>query len=434
GGAMAGLKAMVRDLAGSMGLDTGSGPGREFGEGEGLQADAEVVEILEDSEDAEEEPEELDENEVLEEVEAQEEPWDEIEEIPEGLDEETDPEEIEGEIEEEEEFGETEVAEVLEEEEPEEEPLSEEDPEEIDEDEILEEVEGEGREEASSLDGQILDIDGGGEVDVEKNRLLAEEFNQSLAAMDRFYNQHIWIPGGEYRVGSPSPSTGERPEAAVLVEDFYIGKFPVTNALFELFVEKTGYRTTAEKAGFSIVHQGRFRRRIDERTGKKEIICRSGISTVRVEGACWYQPTGPGSSLRHKRNHPVVHVSLEDALAFAAWCGKRLPTEEEWEAAMRTGSGLRYPWGDEWTGSACNMEKAFLGDTSAVDRYIEYENPLGVADALGNVLEWTITMEKGGRVLKGGSWLSKDGVPLWYRKVLPAEAGSNITGFRCVAF
>jgi formylglycine-generating enzyme required for sulfatase activity len=394
-----------------MGLDTGPGPGREFGEGEGLQADAEVVEILEDSEEAEEEDfteeeaEELDENEVLEEVEAQEEPWDEIEEILEGLDEETDPEEIEGEIEEEEESGEAEVAEVLEEEEPEEEPLSEEDPEEIDEDEIL-----------------------------EKNRLLAEEFNQSLAAMDRFYNQHIWIPGGEYKVGSPSPSTGERPEAAVLVEGFYIGKFPVTNALFELFVEKTGYRTTAEKAGFSIVHQGRFRRRIDERTGKKEIICRSGISTVRVEGACWYQPTGPGSSLRHKRNHPVVHVSLEDALAFAAWCGKRLPTEEEWEAAMRTGSGLRYPWGDEWTGSACNMEKAFQGDTSAVDRYIEYENPLGVADALGNVLEWTITMEKGGRVLKGGSWLSKDGTPLWYRKVLPAEAGSNIIGFRCVAF
>ncbi len=300
--------------------------------------------------------------------------------------------------------------------------------------ELEEEAGGEGRDQGLSPDWAVPEMDPGGEVDVEKKRLLAEEFNQSLAAMDRFYNRHIRIPGGEYRVGSPSPSRIERKEAVVRVDGFYIGKFPVTNALFELFVERTGYRTTAERAGYGIVHQGRFQRRVDDRTGRKEIICRSGVSSSRVEGACWYQPSGPGGNLRHKRNHPVVQVSLEDALAFAAWCGKRLPTEEEWEAAMRTDKGLRFPWGEDWVSGACNVEKSFLGDTSPVDRYAEYENPLGVADCLGNVLEWTMSREEGGRVLKGGSWLSNDVVSLWHRKVLPPETASNITGFRCVAY
>jgi formylglycine-generating enzyme required for sulfatase activity len=265
---------------------------------------------------------------------------------------------------------------------------------------------------------------------------LAEEFNRSLAAMDRFFNQYILVPDGTYPFRASSSDGDEA--SSITLSAFYIGKFPVTNGMFELFVERTGYRTTAERLGWGTVYQGRYRRETDEGSGTRTLHVGRGVVCSRVEGACWYQPAGPGSTLRGKRNHPVVQVSLEDAAAFAAWTGKRLPSEEEWEAAMRTRDGNLLPWGDVWEPEACNVEDACIGDTSPVDMFAAFENPWGVADGLGNVLEWTSSRARGEggrrRVARGGGWIARRGVTLADATDLFPEVRSNILGFRCVAY
>ena len=288
-----------------------------------------------------------------------------------------------------------------------------------------------------ALDGVLDGWDGmdaewtQGTVAPARAEILAEEFNRSLAAMDRFYNQYILVPGGSYPMGSGSKAS------RVHVEAFYVGKFPVTNALFEVFVEKTGYRTTAERSGYGTVYQGRFRRETDESNEREHFYISSGMVCTRVAEACWYQPEGPGSSLRNRRNHPVVQVTLEDAMAFAAWSGKRLPTEEEWEAAMRTGEGRDFPWGDVWQRGACNVEESCIGGTTSVDQYEVFANPLGVADGLGNVMEWTLSCEEGARaarrVARGASWIAGSGVTLSRGTVIDRGDCSNVLGFRCVA-
>ncbi|MBW2018254.1 MAG: SUMF1/EgtB/PvdO family nonheme iron enzyme, partial [Deltaproteobacteria bacterium] len=237
--------------------------------------------------------------------------------------------------------------------------------------ELLERAEAEGG--LLEEKGLGWDDEGGIEND-ERARLLAEQFNQSLAAMDRFFNQYLLIPKGKYPVGNGGPPGKERPKAWLEMAPFYLGKFPVTNALFEIFVEKTGYKTTAERLGYGTVYYPRARKRIDEETGLETLdwrsdltsktvegACWSDLTSKTVEGACWYQPLGPGSTLHGKRSHPVVQVSLEDAMAFAAWTGKRLPTEEEWEAATRTAQGYPFPWGKEWKEGACNVEESLVG-------------------------------------------------------------------------
>ncbi len=282
------------------------------------------------------------------------------------------------------------------------------------------------------LDPEALEA----ESDPERSRVLAEEFNRSLAAMDRSYNQYILVPDGTYPFRASSSDGDEA--SSITLSPFYIGKFPVTNGLFELFVERTGYRTAAERLGWGTVYQGRYRRETDEGSGARTLHVGRGVVCSRVEGACWYQPAGPGSTLRGKRNHPVVQVSLEDAAAFAAWTGKRLPSEEEWEAAMRTRDGNLLPWGDVWEPEACNVEDACIGDTSPVDMFAAFENPWGVADGLGNVLEWTSSRARGEgegrRVARGGGWIARRGVTLADGTDLFPDARSNILGFRCVAY
>lgn len=276
-----------------------------------------------------------------------------------------------------------------------------------------------------------------------KARILAEKFNSSLSEMDRFYNQYLFVPAGEYTIGSPDPREKWNPARRVHIAEFYIGKFPVTNALFDVFVEKTGYRTTAERVGYGIVYYGRFQKKLNAKTGRETVIWNSSLTSKIVQGAFWYQPCGPGSNLHHKRNHPVVQISLEDAMAFAAWTGKRLPTEEEWEAASRTMKGGLYPWGNRPRKDACNMEKSGHGDTTPVDQFLKFENENGVADTLGNVLEWTTTKTDaqgdGERAMvcfiaKGGSWITARPLTLAGREECVPELHSNILGFRCVAY
>ena len=344
-----------------------------------------------------------------------------------------------------------------------------EDTEELDEEEVIEDLEDVGVDDA--IEGAEVEeapeqgdaVKGAGETDIsvvnlgeeysdgsyeeddeiKKARLLAEEFNNLIGAMDRFYNQYLLIPEGEYIVGSKRPKKDEKPEQKVHLSPFYMGKLPVTNALFEIFVEKTGYRTTAEKLGYGTVYYGRFRKTIDEKTGLKKLTWNSSLISKAVEGACWHQPLGQGSTLHNKRNHPVVQVSLEDAMAFAAWTGKRLPTEDEWEAASRTTHGYVFPWGKDWKNDSCNIEESHIGDTTPVDKYIELANDFVIADTMGNVLDWTLdrseppSYRKNGLkyyIVKGGSWISGNDIRLFSRFKSEPESHSNILGFRCVAY
>jgi formylglycine-generating enzyme required for sulfatase activity len=278
---------------------------------------------------------------------------------------------------------------------------------------------------------------------IKKDKLLAEEFDGYLGSMDRHYNHYILIPDGEYIIGSKNPKKDEKSEQVVSLEPFYFGRFPVTNGLFEIFIEKTGYKTTAEKVGYGTVYHGRFERKKDETTGLITSTWNSSLYCETIEGACWYQPSGPKSTLYNKRNHPVVQISMEDAMAFAAWTGKRLPTENEWEAASRTANGWIFSWGPKWKKDACNIEDSCTADTTAVDKYVEFENDFGIVDTIGNVLEWTndsfgsTSRNNNGakyRAVRGGSWISGNDIRLFSRVLMEPESHSNILGFRCVAY
>ncbi|MCW7755269.1 formylglycine-generating enzyme family protein, partial [Desulfobotulus sp. H1] len=277
--------------------------------------------------------------------------------------------------------------------------------------------------------------------EMDKNRLLAERFDGYLGAMERFYNQYPLIKGGTFRTGSPNPGKLERRETNITLADCYIGRFPVTNALFEVFVERTGYRTTAEKMGYGTVFQPRFRKIKDPATGELKAVWMAETGSKRIEGAVWHAPEGPGSAIHGKRNHPVVQVSIEDARRFAAWIGKRLPTEDEWEAAARTAEGLSYPWGNSWQSQAANVESTGIGETTAVDTFTEGQNAFSLMDLVGNVLEWTQSPMEGLHqnvsqipffIAKGGSYITAGEPALWARYPLRPDFTSNILGFRCL--
>jgi len=436
------------DLPGEAQGEAGSRTGAGFGEKEGLGgelaaddlAEAEEIEADEDIE-AEEEVEPEEDLEAVEDVESEA----DLEEI-----EEAEPDEdLEGE----DDLEETEEIEADEDLEPDEDPEeieAEADLEEIeDADELLEDIDetdpepvGGAEEFGLPVDSLGLEIAPEVVAQIKEARLLAEKFHESLGEMDRYFNHYLYVAGGDYIIGRPRPKKDQRHEQTVRLSPFYFARFPVTNALFEIFMEKTGYQTTAEKAGFGTVYYGRFRNTKDESTGLATSTWNSSLTYKTVKGACWYQPSGPGSSLHHKRNHPVVQISHEDAMAFAAWTGKRLPTEDEWEAAARTQNALMFPWGNNWQKDACNTEESCHGETTPVDQYIEFANGMEVADVLGNVLEW---IRDDLRALsnndnsppdyfaKGGSWTSAENIRLCDRFKLDREAHSNILGFRCVA-
>jgi formylglycine-generating enzyme required for sulfatase activity len=281
-----------------------------------------------------------------------------------------------------------------------------------------------------------------GQADSEKNRLLAERFDGYLGAMERFYNQYLLISAGRYVIGSNDSGKDFQPEQRITLPDVYMGKYPVTNGLFEVFIESTGYRTTAEELGYGAVYTGRFQKIVDSGGKQTRLLLHATYSRKIVRGACWFQPFGPGSTLHNKRNHPVVQVSVKDALAFATWTGKRLATEAEWEAAARTADGFRFPWGNRWMDGRCNVETAAVSDTTAVNQYPEGANSAGISDTLGNVLEWTsdvcdplypVKTPRTYHIAKGGSWISSPETPLFSRFRFPADFTSNTIGFRCLA-
>jgi formylglycine-generating enzyme required for sulfatase activity len=256
------------------------------------------------------------------------------------------------------------------------------------------------------------------------------------------------------------PADGEAPVRAVELSPFAVSAHAVTNAQFAAFVAATGYRTDAERMGSSLVFAGVVP------PGARHAVRGPVAGTpwwAEVAGASWRAPEGPGSSIDARADHPVVHVSHRDAIAFCAAYGLRLPTEAEWEYAARGGlDQCRYPWGDDlmpdgawrcnvWQGSFPDhntTEDGFAG-TAPVDAFAP--NGHGLFNVVGNVWEWCSdwfssrppaapTRDPIGpaagrsRVMRGGSYLCHESYCFRYRVSARSsstpDTSTGHTGFR----
>ncbi|MGW4382453.1 formylglycine-generating enzyme family protein [Kitasatospora sp. NPDC004531] len=275
----------------------------------------------------------------------------------------------------------------------------------------------------------------------------------------------VLLPGGEFLMGSDDregfPADGEGPVRPVRLDPFLIDTRAVTNEQFAAFVADTGHRTEAERLGWSYVFAGFLPaalRRASPRPERTPWWC-------GVRGAAWDRPEGEGSDLADRADHPVVHVSWNDAAAYASWAGKRLPTEAEWEYAARGGlEQARYPWGDEldpdgahrcniWRGTFPTRNTATDGyrGTAPVDAFAP--NGFGLYNTAGNVWEWCADwwttahptarplvnplgpQAGSARVIRGGSHLCHKSYCNRYRVAARSantpDSSSGHTGFRC---
>jgi sulfatase modifying factor 1 len=297
----------------------------------------------------------------------------------------------------------------------------------------------------------------------------------------------VLVPGGEGTMGSDAADAAadERPAHRVRVKAFWMDATEVTNAQFRAFVQDTGYRTVAERP----IDWEVLRRQLPPETprpsedrlkpGSLVFMPPSGpVSLDDVQawwtwtpGADWQHPEGPGSSIADRMDHPVVHVALEDAQAYAQWAGKRLPTEAEWEWAARGGlPSARFVWGDAppdpsrcniWQGSfpSRNTREDGFEGTAPVGSFPP--NGFGLFDMAGNVWEWCADAYRPDayarrslhepavdpiesatdplvdpRVLRGGSYLCSDAYCTGYRPAARMHSSPDSalghTGFRCV--
>lgn len=259
------------------------------------------------------------------------------------------------------------------------------------------------------------------------------------------------------------PDDGEGPVREVRVNSFYIDKTAVTNTQFANFVSETDYETEAEQFGWSFV----FHHFLPRKVLKKKPPSPSDTPWWKgIKGAYWRQPEGPESTIKERMDHPVVHVSWNDAAAYCRWAGKRLPTEAEWEYAARGGlEQAMYPWGDELTPDGnhqCNIwQGAFPKQNTKEDGYAGTApadafppNGYGLYNVSGNVWEWCrdwfssfypmmgFADNPGGpnrgdaKVIRGGSYLCHHSYCTRYRVAArtantPDSSTGNL-GFRCV--
>ncbi|WP_167268389.1 formylglycine-generating enzyme family protein [Paenarthrobacter ilicis] len=278
----------------------------------------------------------------------------------------------------------------------------------------------------------------------------------------------VMVPAGSFLMGDSFgegyPADGETPVHPVDLDGFRIDSTAVTTRQFAVFVEKTGYRTEAELYGTSAV----FHLLVEAQ--ERDILGPAAGAPwwLTVKGADWAHPTGPQQHWSETPDHPVVHVSHNDALAYCKWAGRRLPTEAEWEYAARGGlEQNRYPWGDHLVDEGqphhCNIwQGVFPSHNTAADGFPGTApvksfppNGYGLYEVSGNVWEWCSdwflpkyyqaspsynpqgpTIGRG-KVMRGGSYLCHDSYCNRYRVAARTsntpESSSGNCGFRTVA-
>ncbi|MFJ1938162.1 formylglycine-generating enzyme family protein [Kitasatospora sp. NPDC088160] len=275
----------------------------------------------------------------------------------------------------------------------------------------------------------------------------------------------VLLPGGGFLMGTDDsegfPDDGEGPVRQVRLDPFLIDARAVTNEQFTAFAADTGYRTDAERLGWSYVFAGFLPaavRRTAVRVERTPWWC-------AVTGAAWDRPEGAGSTVADRGDHPVVHVSWNDAHAYASWAGKRLPTEAEWEYAARGGlEQARYPWGDEldpdgthrcniWRGTFPAKNTAADGHRATAPAGSFAPNGFGLYNMSGNVWEWcadwwttdhpasptpanpTGPATGTAKVIRGGSHLCHESYCNRYRVAARSsntpDSSSGHAGFRC---
>jgi formylglycine-generating enzyme len=297
----------------------------------------------------------------------------------------------------------------------------------------------------------------------------------------------VWVPGGTFRMGSDDHYPEEAPAHLVTVRGFWMDRCAVTNDEFARFVQETGHVTLAEQVPEAADYPGA---RPEMLVAASSVFRKPGRPVslddpytwwTWVPGADWRHPRGPQSSIRRLGDHPVVHVAWADVEAYAAWAGKDLPTEAEWERAARGGLEAEFAWGEELTPGGRHMANVWQGDfpnhNTKADGW-EYTAPAksfppngyGLFQMTGNVWEWTtdwyqdhaaaapqhpccaVDDPRGGtqedsttpgdpaavprRVMKGGSHLC---APSYCRRYRPAarmaqaiDTSTSHLGFRCI--
>lgn len=242
------------------------------------------------------------------------------------------------------------------------------------------------------------------------------------------YANMVLIPAGSFRMGGDERAD-EQPIGDVDVAAFYIDRYPVTNAQFQAFWEAGVYDHPTDPCWAGLSAGYRWIRKIEMRRTPRYWYDRA-----------WNAP-----------DRPVVGITWYEAMAYARWADKRLPTEAEWEKAARGTDGRRFPWGETFDAQRCNVFASGVGTTSSVGHFSPSgDSPFGVADMAGNIWEWTSTLyqpypyrhddgreeladNEGRRVLRGGSWQSRfvEHVRCANRYYAEPNFAFSNTGFRC---
>ena len=256
----------------------------------------------------------------------------------------------------------------------------------------------------------------------------------------------VYVPAGEFEMGSQNGRDDEKPVHTVYLDAFWIDRTEITNAMFAKFIDDINYVTDTELVGQSFV----------------------GLNGLyeQIDGADWQHPFGPGSDITTIIEHPVVHVSWKDAYAYCKWASRRLPTEAEWEKAAswdeENNIKQEYPWGYHIYGkymNYCDRKCSFdwadknvddgYVDTAPVGNYLAGASPYGALDMAGNAWEWVADWYSesyyanspstnplgpdGGKyhVLRGGAWIATiEKLRTTYRFEFFPTSGNDV-GFRC---